>query len=200
MARTQPYPEPTTTHRAEGKEALPRLRRSYIGSLSSRVGTIESRRGRIDALSDFRTIDAAMLCACVRSELSTCADREGGWAPDRGRRAGEWGFATSARTQLPVGHLGRRALARGFAVTMKDVMFLELKEVLSSGSSRLPRACSRASRSLGQALSAFPSAPELGRDAPSWRLSLHSFVVRDAEGEARPFPSPPPESLEPTCL
>ncbi|CAI9150658.1 unnamed protein product [Rangifer tarandus platyrhynchus] len=99
-----------------------------------------------------------------------------------------------ARTQLPAGHLGRRALARGFAVTVKDVLFLELKEVLSSGGSRRPRACSRASRSLGQALSAFPSAPELGRDAPGWRLSLHSFVDRDAEGEARPCLSPPKES------
>lgn len=97
MARAQPKPEPATTHRAKGKEALPRLRRSYIDSLSSRVGTIESRRGRVDALSDFRTIDVAMLCACVRWELSTCADREGGWAPNRGQPAGEWGFATSAR-------------------------------------------------------------------------------------------------------
>ena len=71
-------------------------------------------------------------------------------------------------------------------------MFLELKEVPSSGGSRRPRACSRASRSLGQALSASPGAPEPGGDAPGWRLSLHSFVDLEAEREARPCPRPPP--------
>lgn len=42
-------------------KTLPRLRMLYIGRLSSRVGTIESWRGRVDTLSDLQTIDVTAL-------------------------------------------------------------------------------------------------------------------------------------------
>ena len=41
-AKAEEEPSVSTTHLAEGKEVLLRLRTPYIGRLSSRVGTIES--------------------------------------------------------------------------------------------------------------------------------------------------------------
>lgn len=143
-------------------------------------------RRRSIRLPDHRCSDALRLRAVGAEHMRRPRRRLGSQL-----RAPSWrmGFRhIGARTQLPAGHLGRRALARGFAVTVKDIMFLELKV---PSSSRRPRACCQALQSLGQA-SAFPGALEPGRDAPGWRLSLHSFVDQEAEGEARPCPRAPP--------
>lgn len=71
------------THRARGKETLPRLRMPYIGGLSSSIRTIESQPGSgVDALSDTKIIDAALLRACVPGGTETSTERIGDWIPE----------------------------------------------------------------------------------------------------------------------
>lgn len=71
------------THRARGKETLPRLRTPYIGGLSSTVTTIELQPGGgVDALSDAKIIDAALLCACVPGGTERSTELIGDWIPE----------------------------------------------------------------------------------------------------------------------
>lgn len=97
----------TTTHHAEGEKILLRLRMPYIGRLSSRVGTIESRRGWVDALPDLQTIEAMTLCACVSAtENMRRTGKEAGHltAVDCWRMGNSH---ISTRNPFSTGHLGR---------------------------------------------------------------------------------------------
>lgn len=88
----------------QSKRGAPRLRRSYIGSLSSRVGTIESRRS-VDVIDS----DHRQVCSRLRGAEHMRRPRRR-LAPNCGRPAGEWGFATSAREpSFRLAHLGRDA-------------------------------------------------------------------------------------------